>query len=759
MNNPPISVGFSSRQPPRRALCLLVMLPFALGANAAPTVKVHPQTAATNSPVTYQRLDWVVELDKTYANPFDPEEIAVDGVFTGPDGKSLKLPGFWYQEFRREKDAKGGERIVPVGMPQWRMRFAAPQAGQWNLHVLAQDRWGQGSSTPLTFKVSQGKSPGFVRLSPANSRYFQFDSGDPYFMVGCHIGWGRLDEYETMLTKLASAGGNFTRVWISPPNPVLETKAAGLGRYDLAGAWHYEQILQMAAERGIGVQLTLKNYRDLILKDYWGDALWPVSPYNKANSGPAARPADFFSDPPARKLYQRHLRYMIGRYSAFTSLAFWEFWNEQDNMGLGSIAPWIKEMAAYLKANDPYHHLVTTSYGGIGEKEVWQLPDIDLTQRHLWGDEGSVRDVVPAVFADARLHDVFGKPHMMGELGISWRSSDNAFDPYHTAANLHCGLWASAVSGNAGGADPWFWYDYLQPHDLWGKITPLARFAATINWSRLDFQPVTVASPTFNKPGEKLTDIVLTAAGAWGKADPKPLAVNPDGLISWTLPTFLYGPIKPDLRTKLTLKVDLPKAAKMIVRVARASVPCKLEVSIDGRPVGEFPFKPEPEKGVQLSEAIYPLHAVAESDRNRELTVSQGARTIALDLSEGDWLTLESITLVGARSPGLTGLQPLALSDPATGEIIAWVHDPNSNWYTDSKQIEPALYEDITLTLPAAKIGKYRVLWWDTYKGQIIRSDTVEVEGGCLSVQPPPFRRDIALHAVPAKPSQLSRNH
>jgi hypothetical protein len=323
-------------------------------------------------------------------------------------------------------------------------------------------------------------------------------------------------------------------------------------------------------------------------------------------------------------------------------------------------------MAAYLKANDPYGHLITTSYGAPGEPEVWQLPTIDLTQSHFYGDDGSVRDVVPVLAADARSHDPFQKPHFMGELGISWRRSDDEFDPYHTAANLHDGLWVSALSGDAGGTSIWYWYDYLRPRDLWFPFRSLARFAATIDWARRDFQPLTVASPTFNHPSGEFSDLVLTAAGGWGKADPRPLVAGPDGVISRTLPTFLYGPIKPDFRTKLTLKADLPKATRMIIRVARASAPCALQVSIDEHPAGRFMFKPGPEtpgpgSGGKGVDPKYALYAIAESDRNRDVAVPQGAHTIVLDLRDGDWLTLESITLSEARGPGVAARSQLEL--------------------------------------------------------------------------------------------------
>ena len=96
--------------------------------------------------------------------------------------------------------------------------------------------------------MAPGSSPGFVGRSPRNTRYLQYDSGASYFMVGPNIGWGSLDEYRDLFDKLHQVNANFVRVWISPPNPVLETREAGPGRYDLAAAWFYEQLLELAIE-------------------------------------------------------------------------------------------------------------------------------------------------------------------------------------------------------------------------------------------------------------------------------------------------------------------------------------------------------------------------------------------------------------------------------------------------------------------------------------------------------------------------------
>ena len=162
-------------------------------------------------------------------------------------------------------------------------------------------------------------------------------------------------------------------------------------------------------------------------------------------------------------------------------------------------APWVREMGAYLKANDPYRHLVTNSYSTTGEAAVWNLPQIDLTQTHRYGDEGSVKDIAPLILDDAREHDVYHKPHFMGEFGISWRGSDAQFDPKSVGTNLHNGLWASAFSGNAGGASIWWWDSYVHPKNLYGQFTGLAKFAATIDWPRQHFAPLTL--PPLSRAG------------------------------------------------------------------------------------------------------------------------------------------------------------------------------------------------------------------------------------------------------------------
>ncbi len=148
---------------------------------------------------------------------------------------------------------------------------------------------------------------------------------------------------------------------------------------------------------------------------------------------------------------------------------------------------WVAEMARCVKgtgefsgkAAEPYGHLVSTTYG---TDEVWRIPEIDYTQTHSYGT-GNIPDHGTVVHKEALAHAAFGKPHLMAEFGIDWRSPDNKYDPDGKGINLHNALWASALSGEAGGAMIWWWDNYIHPTKLYPHFEPLAKFAQRVPWT------------------------------------------------------------------------------------------------------------------------------------------------------------------------------------------------------------------------------------------------------------------------------------
>ena len=727
---------------------------------------VRPVAAAPPHP--YDVCEFAITLgggSAPYANPYDPGEIAVDAVVTGGQAGSVRLamPAFWDIPYERgPADAKGRIQMVavPGAVAGWRLRVAFPAAGAWRVAVHARDRSGASAGdanadvTVLPAPAGGAANPGFVRRAVANSRYFAFDSGASYFPVGENVCWASgqrgLADFDDWFGALGKAGGNWARVWLA--NQPIESKATGLGRYDARNAAYYDEVLRDADRSGIHCLLSLGTYGELTTGGNFHEGIWPASPYNAANGGPAATPEAFFTDPRAIALYQQRLRYLIARYAAFTDVAFWEFWNEQ-----AGPASWFKTMAVYLKANDPYQHLVTNSYSTTGTADVWEIPQIDMTQTHRYGDAGSMPDIAPVIAADARAHDHFAKPHMIGEFGISWRGGDETFDPKGIGTNLHNGLWSAMLSGDAGGAMIWWWDSYVAPKNLYRAFTAPSRFARSVDWAHRDFQPLALESPLAGgSQPPTLRDLLLQPQTAWGEKPGAPVVVGRDGRTTGgPVVGFLYGPSKRELSAPFTLAVDLPAPSSLVLHVLTVSQESDLHVVIDGGTGTDFRLLAAPGHGQDYeSTKQFPEYDnIYQALFNRDRTVSlpAGKHTIVLTNTAGDWLSLGAITLKNALSSRYSTLTPLALQDRVTGETLVYLQDPQSNWTTiDRDGKAPPAYAagQVRLRLPLPRSGRYVAEWWNTQTGEIIARHPVTVAQGEQEVRldVPAFQGDVALH-------------
>jgi len=419
----------------------------------------------------FDLVEFDVKPGETFKNPFDAEEVAIDALFTGP-GKALRMPAFW--------DGKA-----------FRLRFCPEQPGKWKLQVSIRTRKGAKTSPTQTFDVAKSNFPGYVHRSESNPAYWATGDGHGFIPVGLNLCWPDSDglpSYDRRFAKLRSVGGNFARIWTTQDRR-LETVEAGLGRYDLASATYYDDVLKLARKHDVRLMLTLDDYRVLAKTDYF-NAHWSKSPYNKSNGGPLAEPVDFFSDPECRKLYKQRLRYLVARYAAFPSLAFWEIYNEQDNIPKPGVpTEWLREMTGYLKSIDPYRRPVTTSYSWDDKPEVWELPNIDLVQRHMYG-QGDTIDFVSMIEGNATKLQGYGKPRLIGEFGITWKEPDIKLDTARLGTPLHDALWASIMSGDCGAALTWWWDNYLEPLDLWPAFTGISKFVASVDFVHSGFSPL-----------------------------------------------------------------------------------------------------------------------------------------------------------------------------------------------------------------------------------------------------------------------------
>jgi hypothetical protein len=468
------------------------MLALALLLFAPPGVKV-----LTSQARQYELVEVEVNPGLPAANPFSPDDATVDATVVLPSGRSLKVPGFWYQTYTRSianPGAAGAERIerlAEAGPAGWRVRFASPEAGLHRVSIEWRIAGRAGKAGPVNVQVQPGLQPGFVHVSPRNPRYLEHDSGRPFFPVGENLCMYERREgtyyFDRLLERLAQGGGNYVRLWqeyyvpqdvsvVASPGDAgfagfpLETQATGLGKYDLASAWRLDHVAAECARRDIYFQLAFE------MTVWWQTRQkhrWPRNPYNAANGGPCRTPQEYFTNEKARELVKRRLRYSVARWGWSMHLAAWELWNEVDNNeGFDPAAneAWHREMAAYLKSIDPWRHLVTTSWR---DPRMFAVPDIDIVQGHSYWDAGF--DAAEYALEDTEhLMRRFGKPFFFGEQGVEDPGAAVRLDP--EGHHFHDAMWATALSGAAGTGLYWWWHNYVEPLNLYRHYKPLALF-------------------------------------------------------------------------------------------------------------------------------------------------------------------------------------------------------------------------------------------------------------------------------------------
>jgi len=449
-----------------------------------------------NEPVErYGLLELDLQTDLRVANPYDPNEIDLRVRFTAPSGKEVEVGAFWYLGFDLQTRQ-------PKGEPGWKVRFTPDEIGSWRAvaHVPALGL----QSEPFTFNVAVSSREGFVRVHPTNPHYLAFDNGDFYFPIGLNMGWwgggtDPADEYGRWLDLFTANGGNTIRVWMAAWSFGIEWEDTGLGNYGLRlyEAWQLDQLFRLAEEHRVKIILVLINHGPFSVST---NTEWEDNPYNAALGGPLSSPEQFVSNPVARSYFQRRLNYIVNRWGYSPDLLAWEWWNEVDLTPISdeALIPWIQEMTAYLSQRDVNHHLTTNSFAIRCWSEVWQLPELDIVQRHEYSDQirGSDRDLAGRAAQDFQelAQDVPAKPILLGEFGYS--ASNYGDDVERTGIHLHNGLWSTTFSGYAGSGMYWWWDTYIETYNLWYHFNGLSRFLIGEDLTQYQpFSPLSITGP------------------------------------------------------------------------------------------------------------------------------------------------------------------------------------------------------------------------------------------------------------------------
>ena len=723
-------------------------------------LKVLSVTADRKQVEACTPVELTADIAATYDNPFDPDQIAVDAEVTGPEGKMVAVPGFYYVPMRTETRGET-ERMRMTGPPSFRVRYSPPGPGGYRIVVTVTDRSGTVKSAPVQITATARKSPGFVRVAKGAPAYFAYDSGQPYFAVGENVCWSwgaaPVARYTEWFKGLGDAGGNWARVWLSNNEKGQEWMAAptpkagngtymGLGKYALDNACRLDEIVRLGEANGIRMMLCLGTYGEFTEGGYFNEGSWISNPYNAKNGGPCAKPEDFWTNELARKTYQKRLRYLIARWGYSANIFGWEFWNEVPPSQ--TEAAWIAEMARYFKQHDPYQHLVSTTYG---DGRIWNCPDVDFTMKHMYGTAGNTADFTGMIVSEAREGTSYGKPYLLAEFGIDWQTDDSKWDPKGTGYSMHNGAWASLMSGAAGTSMLWYWDGYVQPLNVYHVLTPVRKFADTIDWAKTRFTPIAglAAKLPADQP-ETFTDLTIPGGVEWGITPSAEYTVKPDGSvlggpIAMTIGSPKRGNPK-ELHAKLTWHLDMPKAGKVIAHLGNVCTKAHLQIAVDGEvKVDRELAAGEMGKGPWKSAKLLTQYNcwISDYDEDIPIEVPAGKHDVTLANTDGDWVQINSIRLPGYRSSRYPDVNLVGVEN--AGLALVWVHNGESTWRTEFGGKQPAEIKGLTVTVPVAGEGTWRAEWWDTFKGEVIRRDVVVAKEGKVELTAPNFARDLAV--------------
>ena len=217
------------------APCLTLTLICLGPASPSPAAGVTIEAAA-RSVKAYERIEFTVGTDVTAANPYDPDEIDVRLDLAGPDGKRLTVPAFWYQPFACARHKHGGgtaDWFYPTGEAVWKARFATGTPGRWTATARVESRQGAATSKAVTFTCTPAPRHGYVRVSQKYPRFLEFADGTPFFAVGQNVAFIKDTEQQSaMIQGLGAGGGNFARVWACCEDwgMAIEARKSGWGR-------------------------------------------------------------------------------------------------------------------------------------------------------------------------------------------------------------------------------------------------------------------------------------------------------------------------------------------------------------------------------------------------------------------------------------------------------------------------------------------------------------------------------------------------
>jgi len=388
-------------------------------------------TQAPTSGEKYHLVEFHLESDQSFANPFTDADVYAD--FTSPSGSVFRAGGYY------------------DGAGVWGIRFMPNQTGAWKM------QWHfQAESGSVSFSCSHNSAAdihGHIYVDPDHPRKLRYEDGTPLFWHGGKylsiekpFGTDDLQElsyperlptadYVTYTKQYLRAGADKGLNGVLFKIQVLPLNYDGFSM-NLEFLQALDEITSEAMQQGVNIQMTLF--------DPWGKRKQNV---DWAQDTPDN--ADWlFLEPWNVDTYQEetrfYLQYIVNRYAAFPNVT-WELFNEAEKLDVSGNEP-TDVYRDFIRSIDPYKVL-------IGSSEMYtSWYGQDAAYAHMkykcWPDDWDF--MYWAVNNDRRYQPYYFKndlPYIWNEIG-PWESEE--YSEAQRQDWFRAQFWNALTLGSAG---------------------------------------------------------------------------------------------------------------------------------------------------------------------------------------------------------------------------------------------------------------------------------------------------------------------
>jgi hypothetical protein len=430
----------------------------------------------------YELLQLSVALKAKYTNPYDQRQVSLDGLFSGPGGLEMKVPGFW------------------DGEAAWGLRFTPSQMGEWSYSLTVRDARGTSAPYEGKFTVTASDLHGWLQAgkwvqAAYSGHYLVYQDGTPFYGIGhCDafslaVNGISADTGVALFDDMKKAGENYVVWWPIYQNSPI---AASYDNYSIGSLKLIDLMVADSQKKGVFLVFTIWDHpelRDNTHPGTWGAGNWSRNGFNQLGDL-----SSFFTSPEAWAWQENFYRYSIARWGYSPAIAMWQTVSEINGTNsYDQTDSWHKQVNDYFVVNDPYRHPTTASMSGDRDWpegfKVMDAPQVhiyDFKNGSLQGD--SVRAAEILAHWTGLMWSYQDKPNWVGEFGMPG-------DAYYPEL-FHNSIWAALGAGAAMTPAEW------NSGGTWGEMTPalladmrrLAQFVSGMPLAKWNPSPLQVSS-------------------------------------------------------------------------------------------------------------------------------------------------------------------------------------------------------------------------------------------------------------------------